>query len=84
MLWYCVCVVQLNPVLIDSKFHGQFYSGDCYIVLNTYEVKNRISQDLHFWLGTLYSNIDMLKLQHGKCQNATPDFFLCLKLYGIY
>jgi len=44
-------VENMNPVLIDAKEHGNFYGGDCYIILHTYEVKNSRCWNLHFWLG---------------------------------
>jgi len=31
--------------------HGQFYSGDSYIVLNTYYDGRKLLYDVHFWLG---------------------------------
>jgi len=44
-------IENMNPVLIDAKEHGNFYGGDCYIILHTYEVKNSRCWNLHFWLG---------------------------------
>lgn len=42
----------------DKNEFGQFYSGDSYIVLNTYKVKDengkvtdKLAWDVHFWLG---------------------------------
>ena len=42
------------PVRIGSEFHGQFYSGDSYIILNTYEKKGSKARmwDVHFWIGS--------------------------------
>jgi len=34
------------------KDYGKFYSGDSYIVLNTYKKENALAWDVHFWLGT--------------------------------
>jgi len=31
--------------------YGSFYSGDSYIILNTYKVENKILYNVHFWLG---------------------------------
>lgn len=31
--------------------HGQFYSGDSYIILHTYKEEDKVKWDLHFWLG---------------------------------
>jgi len=35
----------------DPKTYGTFFSGDCYIILNTKEEKTGKSWDLHYWLG---------------------------------
>lgn len=45
-------IEKMEPVRIAASDNGKFHTGDCYIVLNTYEVKGRIEQDLHFWLGS--------------------------------
>ena len=39
----------LTPV--PKSQHGQFYSGDAYIVLHTYSLGLRKAQNLHFWIG---------------------------------
>ena len=36
----------------DPSTHGRFYSGDSYIVLNTYEVEGKKLYNVHFWLGS--------------------------------
>jgi len=38
---------------VDKKEHGQFYKGDCYIVLKTYkrQGENVMRYNAHFWLG---------------------------------
>ena len=43
---------------VDNKFHGTFYTGDCYIVLYTWFEKDEETgvekkyQNLHFWIGS--------------------------------
>lgn len=45
-------IEKLDVVSQDPKDAGHFHSGDCYILLNTYEGKDgRRNQDVHFWLG---------------------------------
>ena len=39
----------LTPV--PKAQHGQFYSGDAYIVMHTYSLGLRKAQNLHFWIG---------------------------------
>lgn len=31
--------------------HGNFYEGDCYIILSTRRVGSLLSQNIHFWIG---------------------------------
>ena len=47
----------------DKEQYGEFYSGDSYIILNTYkpEGMEEIKYDLHFWIGK-YSTQD----EYGK------------------
>lgn len=39
---------------VPQEFYGQFFTGDSYVCLNTYEDKEtqKLKYDLHFWLGT--------------------------------
>lgn len=37
--------------LKDKALMGKFYSGDSYIVLNTYKKEDKLYHDIHFWLG---------------------------------
>ena len=36
-------------VAVDKKTYGQFYGGDCYIVLYTYENAGRKQYIIYFW-----------------------------------
>lgn len=42
-----------NPVLIEKSFHGKFYSGDAYLVLNAVKkaTSSALEFKIHFWLG---------------------------------
>jgi len=40
---------------VDPKLHGQFFSGDAYIVLYTYKTNDALSFNVHFWLGAYTS-----------------------------
>ena len=44
-------IENMKPVKQPTSDSGKFCSGDSYIVLNTYEVKNAKRQNVHFWLG---------------------------------
>lgn len=51
-------VEDFELVSVDSKFHGQFFTGDTYLALFTYEKINEEdgtsekAQNLHFWIGS--------------------------------
>jgi len=36
---------------VPKEEHGTFYSGDSYIVLNTYKKGDALKWDVHFWIG---------------------------------
>jgi len=44
-------IEKLEPATVERQSYGSFHSGDAYIVLNTFEKKGAIHQDVHFWLG---------------------------------
>jgi len=46
-------IVSFEPVPVDPKEYGKFYSGDSYILLATKEDKKAktFTWDIHFWLG---------------------------------
>ena len=41
---------QKNPVAEST--YGQFYGGDCYIVLYSYKPRNRMEYLLYYWIGS--------------------------------
>ncbi|XP_067868449.1 gelsolin-like [Heterodontus francisci] len=40
-----------DKVLVDPSTHGQFYGGDCYIILYAYTFSGRPGQIIYYWLG---------------------------------
>jgi len=50
-------IEKFNVVSIARDTYGTFYSGDSYIVLNTYKIKDspKLRWDVHFWLGKFTS-----------------------------
>jgi gelsolin len=48
-------VEKFKIVCWPKEEYGKFYSGDSYIVLNTYKKENALKWDVHFWLGTFTS-----------------------------
>ncbi|XP_054435990.1 advillin [Pteronotus mesoamericanus] len=41
----------MELALVPLSAHGNFYEGDCYVILSTRRVGGVISQDIHFWIG---------------------------------
>jgi gelsolin len=46
-------IEKFKVVPVDRKTYGQFYSGDSYILINTYKKPDtdKLLHDIHFWLG---------------------------------
>ncbi|XP_038637851.1 gelsolin a isoform X2 [Scyliorhinus canicula] len=40
-----------DKVVVDPSTHGQFYGGDCYIVLYNYTFSGRQGHIIYYWLG---------------------------------
>ncbi|XP_062323282.1 advillin [Osmerus eperlanus] len=45
-------IEKMELVLIPDKSYGNFYEGDCYILLFTKKVGSSLSYDIHFWIGS--------------------------------
>merc|ERR1712156_1085724 len=43
--------IEKFKVVPQKDFNSEFYNGDSYIVLNTYEEENEKKYNVHFWLG---------------------------------
>lgn len=43
----------------DKRKYGQFFTGDSYIVLNTYLVEGKKAYNVHFWLGSQTTQDEM-------------------------
>ncbi|XP_056095393.1 advillin [Rhinichthys klamathensis goyatoka] len=48
-------IEKMDLVLVPEKFHGQFYDGDCYLLLSTRKTGGSVFYDIHFWLGSMCS-----------------------------
>ncbi|KFO24519.1 advillin isoform X2 [Fukomys damarensis] len=44
-------IEKMELALVPLSAHGNFYEGDCYIVLSTRQVGSLLSQNIHFWIG---------------------------------
>ncbi|XP_049588785.1 advillin [Syngnathus scovelli] len=45
-------VEKMELVQVPEKSHGQFYEGDCYVILYTPKVKGSQHCNIHFWIGS--------------------------------
>ena len=57
-------------VPVDKENYGEFYAGDCYIILYTYLYKNKDEYIIYFWQGQQSTVDEVVK---------TNYFFLMLK-----
>ncbi|XP_075055429.1 advillin [Mixophyes fleayi] len=44
-------IENMDMVLVPQKAHGNFFEGDCYILLSTRKTGNSLFYDLHYWIG---------------------------------
>lgn len=44
-------VEKMDLVLVPPKAHGNFYEGDCYVLLSTRVLGSTLSYDIHYWIG---------------------------------
>ncbi|KAK1900960.1 Advillin [Dissostichus eleginoides] len=42
----------MELVQIPEKSYGNFYEGDCYILLSTQKVGSSLAYDVHYWIGS--------------------------------
>uniref|UniRef100_A0AAY4CLY5 HP domain-containing protein n=1 Tax=Denticeps clupeoides TaxID=299321 RepID=A0AAY4CLY5_9TELE len=42
----------MEMVLVPEKSHGNFFEGDCYVVLSTKTVGSSLSYNIHYWIGS--------------------------------
>ncbi|KAM4046007.1 advillin isoform 2-T3 [Anomaloglossus baeobatrachus] len=44
-------VRKMDLVLVPQKAYGNFYEGDCYLLLSTRKSGNSLFYDIHYWIG---------------------------------
>uniref|UniRef100_A0A3B4Z9B7 Advillin-like n=1 Tax=Stegastes partitus TaxID=144197 RepID=A0A3B4Z9B7_9TELE len=45
----------MELVQIPEKSYGNFFEGDCYVLLSTQKVRNSVSYNIHLWIGSASS-----------------------------
>ena len=64
-------IEKLLPVPVPAETYGKFFTGDSYIVLNTYKKNarsNTLSYDIHFWLGKETTQDEMGACAYKTCE----------------
>lgn len=84
-------IEKMELVQIPEKSYGNFYEGDCYILLSTKKVGSSLSYDIHYWIGSVSSQdeqgaaaiytiqldefLGCSPVQHREVQNHESDAF---------
>ncbi|KAM7005649.1 advillin [Tautogolabrus adspersus] len=84
-------IEKMALVQLPEKSYGNFYEGDCYLLLSTQKVSNSLSYDIHYWIGSQSSQdeqgaaaiytiqldefLGTSPVQHREVQNHESDDF---------
>ncbi|XP_041803997.1 advillin [Chelmon rostratus] len=84
-------IEKMELVQLPEKSHGNFYEGDCYVLLSTKKVSSSLSYDIHYWIGShstqdeqgaaavytiqLDEFLGSTPVQHREVQNHESDTF---------
>ncbi|KAG7477407.1 hypothetical protein MATL_G00069360 [Megalops atlanticus] len=84
-------IEKMELVQVPEKSHGNFFEGDCYILLSTQKVGGSPSYDIHYWIGSQSSQDEQGAaavytiqldeylgggpIQHREVQNHESDTF---------
>ncbi|CAG5982213.1 unnamed protein product [Menidia menidia] len=84
-------IEKMQLVQVPEKSHGNFYEGDCYLLLSTQKLKSALSYDIHYWIGSQSSQdeqgaaavytvqldefLGSTPVQHREAQNHESDTF---------
>uniref|UniRef100_A0A665TSJ0 Advillin n=1 Tax=Echeneis naucrates TaxID=173247 RepID=A0A665TSJ0_ECHNA len=84
-------IEKMELVQIPEKSHGNFYEGDCYVLLFTQKMGSSLSYDIHYWIGSQSSQdeqgaaavytiqldefLGSTPVQHREVQNHESDAF---------
>ncbi|KAM3877586.1 advillin [Diretmus argenteus] len=84
-------VEKMELVQVPEKSYGNFYEGDCYILLTTQKVGSSLGHDIHYWIGSqstqdeqgaaavytiqLDEFLGSTPVQHREVQNHESDAF---------
>uniref|UniRef100_A0A8C9WKP2 Advillin n=1 Tax=Scleropages formosus TaxID=113540 RepID=A0A8C9WKP2_SCLFO len=82
---------KMELVQIPDKSYGNFFEGDCYILLSVSKVSNSLTYDIHYWIGSQSSQDEQgaaavytiqldeylggVPIQHREVQSHESDAF---------
>ncbi|XP_031702666.1 advillin [Anarrhichthys ocellatus] len=84
-------IEKMELVQVPEKSYGNFYEGDCYVLLSTQKVSSSLCYDIHYWIGShstqdeqgaaaIYTTqldefLGSTPVQHREVQNHESDAF---------
>ncbi|XP_030274770.1 advillin [Sparus aurata] len=84
-------IEKMELVQVPEKSYGNFYEGDCYVLLSTQKAGSAVSYDIHYWIGSestqdeqgaaavytiqLDEFLGSTPVQHREVQNHESDTF---------
>ncbi|XP_060898711.1 advillin [Labrus mixtus] len=84
-------IEKMELAQLPEKSYGNFFEGDCYLLLSTQKVSNSLSYDIHYWIGSQSSQdeqgaaaiyaiqldefLGSSPVQHREVQNHESDEF---------
>ncbi|KAM3916275.1 villin-1 isoform 1-T3 [Leptodactylus fuscus] len=92
-------IENMEMVPIPEKSYGNFFDGDCYVLLMTHKISNNFTYDIHFWIGTnsstdeqgaaaiyttqIDTHLGGVAVQHREVQGYESDTFKGYFKHGI-
>ncbi|KAM6398335.1 villin-1 [Pluvialis apricaria] len=92
-------IEKMEMVPVPTKSYGNFYEGDCYVVLSTRKTGSTFSYNIHYWLGkessqdeqgaaAIYTtqmddHLGMVAVQHREVQGHESETFRAYFKQGL-
>uniref|UniRef100_H2ZV12 Villin-1 n=1 Tax=Latimeria chalumnae TaxID=7897 RepID=H2ZV12_LATCH len=84
-------IEKMNMVPVPKKSYGNFFEGDCYILLSTHKTRYSFTYDIHYWIGKTSSqdeqgaaaiytsqmdtHLGSVAIQHREVQHYESEIF---------
>ncbi|NXS86977.1 VILI protein, partial [Erpornis zantholeuca] len=92
-------IEKMEMVPVPTKSYGNFYEGDCYVLLSTRKSGSNFSYDIHYWLGkessqdeqgaaAIYTtqmddHLGSVAVQHREAQGHESETFRAYFKHGV-